>query len=376
MAEMGAEIIKVEFAPQGDASRNLPVIKQGRSAYYVQQNRGKKSICLDLKSERAKKIIAELIGKVDVVIENFSPGVIERLGFAWPRVRELNPQAIMCSISALGQQGPRASLPGFDYIAQSYAAVTGMIGEPGGPPALPMLGLGDVSAGVHAACAIGYALLHRERTGEGRYIDISLLDAYFHCHELNVQYHALTGNTPQRSGHHHYAVCPLGLFKGRDRYLCIIALDGQWPSLCRAMGRPELIDDERYATNAQRVSVAEDVIAIVQSWIDGQPSDEATLAALEEHHVPAAPVLSIEDAVQEPHMLERGTVHSIKDPKLGTYVIPGMPLRFDGLPHNQELQASYLGEHNVEILSSILGYADSEIDDLYAATVLHQDEST
>ena len=197
MAEMGAEVIKVEFPPLGDVSRVLPMQRNGRSGYYVQQNRGKQSICLDLKSAEGTAILTDLIKCSDVLIENFAPGVIARLGFSWATVHALNPKIVMCSISALGQEGTLSSLPGFDYIAMAYSGIMGMIGDPHGPPSFPMAGIGDVSTGVHAACAIGYALLHRERGNDGQYIDISLLDAYTHCHELNIQLYSMTNGATE-----------------------------------------------------------------------------------------------------------------------------------------------------------------------------------
>jgi crotonobetainyl-CoA:carnitine CoA-transferase CaiB-like acyl-CoA transferase len=376
LAEMGAEVIKVEFPPVGDISRLLPVLKNGRSAYYVQQNRGKKSVCLNLKTPAGREVVHDLIRQVDVVIENFSPGVAARLGVGWEQVHALNPRAVMCSISAFGQSGPLSSLPGFDYIAQAYAGVTGMIGEADGAPMLPMLGLGDVNTGVHAACAIGFALLHRERGGEGQYLDISLLDAYAHCHEINVAMVGLTGQTPTRAGNHHYAVCPLGLFKGQSRYLCIITLDNQWPSLCKAMGRPELARDPRYNSNANRVAHAPEVIALIQAWVDGIADDDEVLRLLEEAHVPCAPILTMKEMVEHPHMQERGTVREVQDPKLGTATVPGMPLRFSGFPHNVPMEASALGADNAAVLSGLLGYSEERLAALTADGVLFSNPDT
>ncbi len=376
MAEMGAEVIKVEFPPLGDVSRMLPLVKNGRSSYYVQQNRGKKSVCVNLKTAQGKALIHELIKKVDVVIENFSPGVAARLGIGWEQVHALNPRAVMCSISAFGQDGPLSSLPGFDYIAQAYAGVTGMIGEPDGAPMLPMLGLGDVNTGVHAACAIGYALLHRERGGQGQYLDVSLLDAYTHCHEINIAVYGLTGESPTRSGNHHFAVCPLGLFKGKERYLCIITLQNQWPSLCQAMGQPELATDERFISNAQRVANSAEVIALIQAWVDSTPSDDAVLEILKEAHVPCAPILTIAEVVNHPHMQQRGTVRTVHDAKLGDAVVPGMPLRFSDFPHNMPLEASHLGEDNQEVLTKLLGYSAAQVATLAAEGILHSNPET
>jgi len=376
MAEMGAEVIKVEFPPVGDVSRTLPVQRNGRSGYYVQQNRGKQSLCLDAKRAEGQEILRELIRVSDVFIENFAPGVIGRLGFDWDTVHALNPRIVMCSISALGQQGQLSALPGFDYIAQAYSGITGMIGDPGGPPALPMAALGDVTTGVHAACAIGYALLHRERGGEGQFIDISLLDAYIHTHELNIQLHSLTGAEPARSGHHHYAVCPLGLFKGRDNWIAVITLQPQWAGVCRALGRPDLAADPRYDSNEKRVAVAGEVIALIQTWMDGMPSDEAILGALERERVPCAPILKISEVVAHPHMRDRGTIRPVEDAKLGEVMMPGMPLRFSGFAHNQPLDAAHLGAHNRAVLRDLLHYDDARIAALFEAGVLHENPDT
>lgn len=378
MAEMGAEVIKVEFPPLGDVARALPAHKNGRSAYYTQQNRGKRSICLNAKAPEGRAILTELLKTADVFIENFAPGVIGRMGFSWEEVHKINPRVVMCSISAFGQTGPLASLPGFDYIAQAYSGVMGMIGDPNGAPSFPMVSMGDVSTGVHAAAAIGFALLHRERGGEGQYLDISLLDAYTGYHELNIHLYSITNGEvePTRSGSQHFAVCPLGLFKTREGYVCIIALQPQWPSLCRAIGRPDLSDDERYNDNAKRVARASEVIAILQDWCDRQPDDASILAALQGERVPCAPVLRIGQVANHPHMRERGTVRVVKDPKLGEVLMPGMPLRFSGFEHNQPLDAAYLGEHNEAVLAEVLGYDAARIEALRAAGVLHSNPDT
>ena len=236
MAEMGAEILKVELSPTGDISRALPALRDGRSAYFIQQNRGKKSLCVDAKNPEALAILKRLIEKVDVVVENFAPGVIGRLGLDYETVKQINPRVVMCSISAFGQTGPLSKLPGYDYIAQAYSGITSMIGEPDGPPYFPLPGIGDVSTGVHATAAINAALLYRERTGKGQHLDIALLDAYFHCHELNVQLYSSSNGAikPTRSGTQHFALCPGGLFKGHDTYIFVLALDHQWPAVCQA----------------------------------------------------------------------------------------------------------------------------------------------
>ena len=375
MAEMGAEIIKVELTPNGEISRNLPFIKNGRSGYFIQQNRGKKSLCIDARHPKGQEILKALIKQVDVVVENFSPGTIARLGFGYEIVKELNPRVVMCSISALGQTGPLANVPGYDYIGQAYAGVTYMIGDPNGAPSFPMLGLGDVSTGVHAYAAIASALLYRERTGQGQYLDITLLDSYFHCHELNVQLYSGTDGAvqPKRSGSHHYAVSPAGLFKGKNQYLFILCLDHQWVSLCRAMGKPELSEDPRFTNNAKRVEHQQAVIQAIESWLQAQSSDDEALRILHEGHVPAAPVLSIAEAVNHPHLKERRTVRRVKDNTFGDIDIPGMPLRFSQFPEELPLQAASLGEHNEEILRTYLSYTPEQVRQLESEGVLKRD---
>src|SRR6202790_5328733 len=187
MAAMGAEVNKVELPPDGDRSRLIPYVRDNRSGYYVQHNLGKMSLCLDARHPEGTAILRELVKKVDVLVENFAPGAIARLGFGYPEVSKLNPRIVMCSVSTFGQTGPLADDPGFDFIGQAYAGITSLIGEEAGPPYMPMVAIGDVSAGAHAMGAIACALLYRERTGEGQYIDVSLLDTYFHCQTIGVQ---------------------------------------------------------------------------------------------------------------------------------------------------------------------------------------------
>lgn len=358
MAEMGAEIIKVEWGPHGDPVRGVGYIKDKRSAYYIQQNRGKQSVCLDFSKAESRDIIREIVPHVDIVLENFSPGVIGRLGLDWDTVHELNPEVIMCSLSAFGQTGPLARLPGFDYIAQAYSGVTSMIGEKDGPAYLPMLGLGDVNTGVHALAAINAALFHRERGHGGQFLDISLLDSYFHCHEVNVQmYSASEGHIePTRSGQHHFAVSPLGLFKGKTKQIVIIAMITQWKNLCAAMGQPALADDPRFKDIRERVKNRFELVDIIEAWLASMPSDEESIRVLEEHRVPVAPMLSVAEAMAHPHLKERQTVRTVSDRTFGDVEIPGVPLRFSQFPELLPLEAPFLGEHNEHVLGGLLGY--------------------
>jgi CoA:oxalate CoA-transferase len=375
LGEMGAEVIKIEFAPSGDISRAVPYLRDGRSAYYVQQNLGKKSLCLDLKNPAATAIIREMIPKVDVVVENYAPGAIARLGFGYEAVRALNPKIIMCSISTFGQSGPLANRPGYDFIGCAYSGVLSMIGERDGAPSLPAVGLGDITTGVHALSAIVAALLHRERTGEGQYVETSLLDCYFSYNDMPVHTASLSGGaiSPHRNGAHHFAVAPLGVFEGKRSPILIMAsTEHQFPYLCRAMGRPELASDSRYCNNTARMNHVEELKHLIQEWITATASDEEVYRRFEEHRVPYAQVLSIEEAMAHPHLREREVVRPIKDRFLGDFEVPGFPIRFSGYPRHPETEAPTLGEHNEAVLRNYLGYSPERIASLERDGVLHR----
>ncbi|MGH7933629.1 MAG: CaiB/BaiF CoA transferase family protein [Candidatus Binataceae bacterium] len=373
MAEMGAEVIKIELAPDGDRSRVIPYLKNNRSGYFVQQNRGKMSLCVNIKRPAAKELIARLISKVDVMVENFAPGVIARMGFDYENVRKLNPAIIMCSVSTFGQTGPLSQDAGYDFIGQAYAGVTSLSGEEGSPPYPPMLAIGDVSTGVHGLAAVACALLHRGRTGEGQYLDISLLDSYFGYHDLGVQMISASGGTqrPGRTGLHYPGLCPAGLFKGRRTYIFVFAwLDHHWAKLCEIMKHPEFASDPRFVDNAARIEHRKDVIKLIESWLATLPDDETPVQALREARIPSAPVLTLEQAMNHPHLRERGTIRRVHDRLLGDFEVPGFPLRFSGFPRQLELEAPFLGEHNGKILSTYLDYTPDRIRELAEQGVL------
>jgi len=373
LAEMGAEVIKLELAPAGDPARGAQVLINGRSGYFVQHNRGKKGICVDVKTPEGRAIIRDLARQVDVVVENFSPGTIGRLGLGYETVKELNPRAVMCSISAFGQTGPLAHEPGFDYLGAAYAGIVSMGGEPDGAPYVIMSAIGDVSTGAHAMGAICAALLYRERTGQGQYLDLSLLDTYFHYHEAAVETYSLSKGaiSPTRSGLHSWYAVPAGLFKAKDRYIIIIApLEHQFAGLCRAMGRPEMALDPRFKLNADRLKNLKELVAAVEGWLQAMPSDDASMAVLKEYRVPHAPVLSVAEATQHPHLRQRGTVRTVRDRILGDFDVPGFALRFSDFPERLELHAPMLGEHNRQVLSEWLGYDSGRVGELEARGIL------
>ena len=373
MAEMGADVIKVEMAPGGDLSRVLPYEKDGRSAYFVQHNIGKRSLCVDLRNGEGIDLVKKLVPRVDVIVENFAPGIIQKLGFSYEEVKKMNPEVIMCSISAFGQSGPLSRLPGYDYIAQCYAGVTAMIGEADGPPMIPMLAIGDVSTGILALSGITSALLYKGKTGKGQYLDISLLDAYLNYHELNIEAYSASGGEilPHRSGGHHFSVAPLGIFQGADSFLFIAALPHQWKLVCDTIGRPELFDDPKFIDNPARIENLPELIGIIEDWLQAFGDDEKARAALEKARVPVARILTVPEAISHPHAVERGAVRTVHDRQLGEFVLPGMPLRFSEFPNPVTKDAPFLGEHNAAILSDYLGMDAARVSALEEKGVLH-----
>ena len=377
MAELGAEVVKIEIAPNGDISRQVPFLRDNRSGYYVQQNRGKKSLCLDVKHPAGAAIVKELIPKFDVLVENYAPGVIGRMGFDYNVVKSLNPKIIMCSISTFGQNGPLAKRPGYDFIGCAYSGVLSMIGEPERLPVLPQVGVGDISTGVHGLTAILAALLHRERTGEGQFVETSLLDCYFSYNDMTVHSASLSRGAmlPRRNGSHHFGVAPLGVFNGKSCPILIMAsTQHQFAYLCRAMGRPELPDDPRFKNNADRMANVEELKRLIQEWFDSMPGDDEVFRRFDEYRVPYAPVLNVEQAISHPHLRDNEVVRTVSDRFLGEFDVPGFPLRFSECPRHPELVAPILGEHNRSVLTDYLGYSAERIEALERDHVLHQGE--
>lgn len=381
LAELGADVIKVELAPHGDRSRGQGIKPRApksssQSTYFFQHNHSKRSIALQWKHPRSTELLKAMAAKADVLVENFSPGVMARAGLAYDDLRAINPRLVMCSISVAGQTGPLAAQPGYDYIAAAYAGVTDQIGEAGGAPAQLPIAVGDVSTGVAAAMAIGFALLHRERTGEGQLIDCAILDTYFHMHEVNVPRVALRGDsfTPRRSGSQHPDGGPTGLFRcGDDRYVNITALPHQWGQLATAIGRPELVDDPRFKDARARRANNGEIKALIEDWLSRLGSREAAIEALERHRVPCAPVLTLNEAVRHEHLRARGTVRQVSDPLIGNFAIPGPPVKFSCWPDRTGFKADRLGASNEAVLKEFVGLSDPEIAELYEEKVLVRD---
>jgi len=373
MAEMGAEVIKVELHPAGDIARYLPWRVNNRSGYYVQQNRGKKSLFIDAKHPDGKALLLELVAEVDVLVENFAPGAVDRLGLGWDVVSAINPRLVMCSISAFGQRGPLAGQPGYDNIAQAYTGTMHMVGDPDGAPAMTGFSPGDVMTGVHGLAGVAAALFHRERTGVGQRVESSLIDCYATCHELNYQSTSLSDGAfaPKRNGPLHSLVAGCGAFAAADGYVAMAVVnDRQYVQLCRAMGRPDLEDDARYCTAEARNANIVEFNRMIADWLLAQPGRDAAMERLMAERVPAAPVLTVAEALEHPHLREVGTVRTVHDERVGTFQMPGMPIKLSAFPEPLDLRAASLGEHNEDVVVGLLGWDRARYDDLVERGVL------
>ncbi len=371
MAEHGAEVLKIEPIT-GDPVRGLPFHKDGRSGCFVQHNIGKKNMCIDISTQQGKDICHKLVEQVDVVVENFAPGVMKRLDMDWETLRKLNPDLIMCSVSCFGQTGPLAELPGYDFIGQSFAGVLDMTGEPDRAPVFADLAFGDVSTGTHAYAAVVSALFHKFRGGGGQYIDISLMDVLFSYHESAVEvYDGSNGKVEvKRSGQHAALLAPLGIYQCGGRYIFIIASRDQWDRLASIIGRPDMVEDPRFANIMDRAKNRGPVDEAIQSWLDKIDDADEAVRQLQEQRVPCAPILTVPEVMDHPHIKARGTVRTVSDPVFGQLKIPSNPLRFSQFPNPLDLQAGFLGECNHEILREKLGYTEHQINELEQSGII------
>lgn len=374
MAELGADVVKVEHPPLGDMIRVSPHIRNGRSGCFVQHNRGKKSLCVALDKPAGLEIIKQLLPKFDVLIENFSPGVMKRLGLDYATVSAIHPRIVMVSISTFGQTGAMANKPGFDGIGAAYTGHVSRLGYADRPPDYPQSAAGDIASGAYAFGAIGWALLHRERTGKGQHIETSLINTYLTFHETALAAVSASGGEVQceRTGADCQLYSPIGSYQGKKGYIMIGAsIQHHFAALATLMGKPELIKDPLFRTNDLRATNQKLLREIVQEWISSLNSDEELLGLLDQHHIPCAPVQTVWEVVNDPFLRESGALKVINDPFVGEVVVPGFPLRFSAAQVNEDLPVPHLGEHNGAILREYLGYDADQISLLEEQGILH-----
>jgi len=375
LADLGAEIIKIERAPEGDPARKFHLVDHEQSALYLAACAGKKSLCVELKHPKGVEIVKELVRKVDVVVENYTPVVMAKYGLDYKSLEKINPGLIMCSISGFGQDGPYAHHTSLDNIAQALSGVMHMTGDPDGPPQYVGNYIGDPNAGVHGALAICAALFHRARTGAGQYIDISQIEALIYLDYINFPLYLMSHGTirPHRFGGDFFNACPCGIYKAKKGYITLAAVEHQWPALARAMGQPDLATDPRFSTNQERIKCRSEVRKLIEDWLQTFPNNEEPLNILAEARVPSAPILDIAQAVAYPQVQARGLFQEVPHPLLGPTPIAKSPFHFSTAKVEIPFRGAFLGEHNEEILERYLPYSPEQIDVLYRENVIVQD---
>jgi len=379
MADMGAEVVKLEMPPRGDYNRGpMPPADaaQRYGAGHVFYNRGKKSLCVDLKRPEGAALVRELIRNFDVFIENLTPGLVGKYGLGWKDLSAVNPRLIMCSVSAFGQTGPLATFPGTDAIAQATSGITSMTGDAAGTPVFTGVFMADGNAGVSAYGAVVSALFYRERSGQGQYIDLSLCESIFHLHD-NSLCSWLFSNGAERTGpfgSHRNGDSPHGFFKTADGYLILVVLTHHWEHFTDLIGMPQLRSDPRFLTMLERSPNRYVLAEIVQEWIDRNfKSRDEAVKFFRDNGIIAAPVLSVAEAVNHPQIKERGTMEAIDVANFGPIALPKAPFHMTKTPPRIPPKVALLGENNSEILGRCLGYNADMIATLLKSGVLAQD---
>jgi len=361
LGDMGADVIKIERPGKGDDSRAWgPPFIEGESAYFLSINRNKKSITLNLKSEKGKEILFKLIKISDVLIETNRPGVMEKLGLSFEEVKKVNPKIVYCSISGFGQTGPYKLRPGFDQVIQGMGGLMSITGEENRPPIKVGVAITDVGAGMYAAIGILAALLRRDKTGKGEYIDVSMLDGTISWLTYQSGRYFASGEVPKPMGSGHPLIVPYQAFKTKDIYINIaVGNDSLWRKFCETIGL-NIADDPKFSTNAKRVENKEELIKILNEILSKKTGKE-WLEILNKAGIPCGPIYKLNDIFSDPHVLSRGMVSEIEHPKAGKIKLTGVPIKFKNSPGKIRLHPPLLGENNFEILEEI-GYKKEEIE--------------
>ena len=361
LGDHGADIIKVEMPGTGDETREwAPPSIKGVSAYYLSINRNKRSVTLDLKNPDGKRVLERLIEKCDVVVENFSPGTLARLGFPDERVRAINPRAVLCHISGFGQDGPGRAWPAYDLIVQGMGGIMSLTGEPGSEPVMVGVPQADIVAGMFAAFAIAAALHARGRTGEGQVIDATMIGGQVALLSRQAARYFADGTVPRPEGNVHASIVPYQTFRASDGHINVgVANNALFERFCRALDLDELLEDERFTDNPKRVAHRREIVPIIERRMKTLTKAEV-VRRLREANVPVGPINALDEVFADPVVRHLGLIAEVDHPTAGRVRAPGIPVRLSGTPPSVRRHPPELGEHTDEILRE-LGYAKEEI---------------
>ncbi len=364
LGDMGANVIKIEIPNGGDESRrNPPFSCDGSSAFNTTVNRNKRSITLDLKKEEGKEIFRSLVKMADVVLENFRPDVMDRLGLGYAELKKINPRIIYASISGFGSTGPYAKRPAYDVIAQAMGGIMFGIGEEGGDPLKVGASICDLAAGMNCIIGILAALHNRERTGMGQRIETSLVESVIALQQSENDRYFVEGTVIRGTGSKHATNCPYGAYHAADgMYMIGCGKNEMWCKLCEnVLGRPELGSDPRFNSIASRVEHKKEIEEILEGW-SLQHSVTEVVDALLANSIPAGPLLSIKELAEDPHFNDhRGMFPYMEQPGVGPFRVTAMPIQFSDTPPAITRHAPALGEHNDEVYAEMLGYTAEQV---------------
>jgi len=370
LGDMGAEIIKVEEPGKGDDTRGWPPFSGGEATYFLSVNRNKKSLTLNMKAPDGQAILRRLVAKADVVLENFRPGTMERLGFGYDALRKLNPRLIYCAISGFGESGPEASRPGYDLIVQGESGVMDLTGFADGPPVKVGNSVADLVSGMAAAHGVTLALLSRARTGKGQKVEIGMLDVMASLLTYQAGLYWNGGGRPARRGNQHPSIVPYEVFQAQDAYMTLgVANNSLFDRMCRAIGREELAKDPRFDSEASRVTNREVLVPLLNSIFSARPASD-WLKRLDEAGVPAGRIKTVAEVCDSEHLRARGMFVSLNHPKAGAVTAMGVPIRLWDTPGAAQAPAPLLGQHTDEILTGLLRIPRAKVDKLRADSVV------
>jgi CoA:oxalate CoA-transferase len=366
LSDLGAEVIKIERPEVGDIARGNGPVVRGLSTYFLSLNRGKKSVTLDLTTERGKEVFFKLVEKADMLVENFTPGTMEKLGLSYEAVRQHNPRLIYIAGSGFGQNGPYAQKPAFDIVIQAMGGVMSITGEEDGPPVRPGVSYGDIAAALFLCIAALAALEERHRSGEGQLIDISMLDCQVAVQENAFVRYLNTGEIPRPLGTRHPVTTPFQAFQTRDGYVAVALMGGlkdQWPLFCAAINRVDLIDDPRFSNGWLRTQHYRELEPTLTEAMKARTTKE-WVEELEQLEIPCGPVNNIAQVATDPQIAARDMIIEVRHPQAGSFRVVNNPFKFSRTPCRAEQTSPDLSEHTPEVLSRLLGLTEAEISQL------------
>ncbi|RKU06240.1 carnitine dehydratase [Candidatus Poribacteria bacterium] len=364
LSDLGAEVIKIEQPGVGDESRNFGPFKNGFSLYFMSVNRGKQSITLNLKTERGKAIFKQLVKQSDILVENFRPGTMKKLGLDYGTLAAEQPSLIYAACSGFGQTGPLAKQGAYDMIIQGMGGIISITGEPDGPPVRVGTSISDITAALFTTIGILSALHHRNQTGKGQLVDVAMLDSLVAVLENAIVRYFATDDVPQPLGSRHPAITPFEAFRSADGHIIIaIGNDTLWAKFCEHVDREDLISDPRFNTNAERTANHSELYPILSEIMRQRTTDE-WISALEKIGVPCGPINTIDKVVNHPQIKAREMITQVMHQVTGVVEVPGVPIKLSDTPGDVDTPAPSLGEHTIEILTDVLKMSFEEVEEL------------